>query len=579
MDLGFVEILRPFWLLVLPLLGVYVAIRGYQNQQRSDWQQSIAPEFLSRLSVNRATRTSENLVYLLVAGLALLAIGLSGPSLDTKEAEVLSSDSAMVIVLDQSLSMAATDVVPDRQTVAKRKILDLLDKKLADAHGLVVYSGSAHLVAPITKDANTLKNLLGQLSPFIMPGFGSQVADGIELAVAQLNENFNGKGHVLLITDGIRESDINDIAKHINSQRPLSILSVGTDGGGPIKLPTDGTFWKDEQGQIIIPKMDSQLLRQLALKTKGSYQPIAIDDLDLNVLSNFRLSQNQQQSETVDGFKQDYGFWFVLAALPFLLPLFRKNFAPLALAPVLFAALMSSPQSTLADDLEQSPQSFASLWQNKDQQGQAAFNAGAFGQASELFANKEWRAASQYQAGEFDQAVETYRQLEELTPQQLHNLGNALAKAGKLEEALASYDEAIKQMDLPDTQFNRDLVQQLLDQQQQEQQSQQQQQQQQQQQNQDSQESEQQQAQQQPSQEQSAEQTQQEPTEELESEPTDEPNGDRQQATAQVPKKTEEELERWLDQVEDQPGELLQQKFKIEYMLNGNKQETDGPIW
>src|SRR5690606_28704923 len=81
---------------------------------------------------------------------------------------------------------------------------------------------------------------------------------------------------------------------------------------------------------------------------------------------------------------------------------------------------------------------WADLWQRADQRGFEAFEAERAAEAAELFENGEWRAAAQYRAGQFEQSAETLTGLDTISGN--YNRGNALAKAGKLEQAIAAYD-------------------------------------------------------------------------------------------------------------------------------------------
>jgi Ca-activated chloride channel family protein len=108
------------------------------------------------------------------------------------------------------------------------------------------------------------------------------------------------------------------------------------------------------------------------------------------------------------------------------------------------------------------------LWKTPDQQGAQAYQEGNYDVAAGAFENPDWKASALYKAGQYDAAAQTFETLQ--SPAASYNLGNALAYAGKLEAALEAYDKALEQQPGDaDTQFNRDLVASLLEQQQQEQ--------------------------------------------------------------------------------------------------------------
>ena len=101
------------------------------------------------------------------------------------------------------------------------------------------------------------------------------------------------------------------------------------------------------------------------------------------------------------------------------------------------------------------------LWLRPDQQGEDALEQGNPEQAASLFKSTQWQGAAFYRAGKYQEAVEALSQTD--TPLSYYDKGNALAKMGKFQEAIAAYDEALRlEPNHEDAQFNRDLLQKLL---------------------------------------------------------------------------------------------------------------------
>lgn len=554
--------MRPALLLLLPLLWLAVYWLRKQNHSDNPWSKVIEPELLAAMMPE--SDSSQKLrhwrFWLMPAAASLIIAGLAGPAIETRLANVLSTESALVVVLDQSLSMAATDLAPDRQSIAKRKIEDLLELRPRDAIGLVVYSGSAHTAVPITRDMETLRHFLPELSPFIMPGYGSEVVEAVTLAKSQLEENYSGSGAILLITDQIQATDVGQLSDEWPENISLHILALGTEQGAPIKLP-DSTFLKDGNGQLIIAQTPIAPLQQLANHTSGRLQIAKPDDSDLKTLfSKIENSEIEKQDRQTQ--RQDIGYLLLLLAVPLLLPLFRPNAMTAALI-LLLPTL--APTDAFATDW-----SWQSLWQNKEQRGVEALNKGQASKALELLDDPDWKAIAADQTGRHALAIELLERqiMNQTTPERLHNLGNALTKDGQLQKALDAYDQALVMQQPnpnPDTQFNRDLVQQLIEQASQQQQGQ------------GSQSGS-------PDQSDSSQSGQQQPS--SQPQPAEQPDSaegkpqDQQQASNEPDSSLDDEtLQRWLDQVQQSPYSLLQQKFELEYHLQRRNQKTEGQLW
>jgi Ca-activated chloride channel family protein len=238
----------------------------------------------------------------------------------------------------------------------------------------------------------------------------------------------------------------------------LSILGVGTDEGAPIPSGQSG-FARDRQNNIIIARLNGGELQQLAHQTGGRYHRITNDNRDLDWLLSQPSALEQQSREVERQFDNwyDRGHWLVLLLLPLALYCFRRG--------VLMALLLCGPLLTLYPGTSHAF-SWSDLWLTSDQQAQRELEQGNAEQAAQRFETPEWKGSAQYRAGDYEGAVDTFAKLD--TPQAHYNRGNALAQAGRLDEALSAYDQALQyNPDWEDANFNRALVEQLLQQQEQ----------------------------------------------------------------------------------------------------------------
>ncbi|TGN42000.1 VWA domain-containing protein [Marinobacter confluentis] len=434
-----------------------LVLRKFRNND-SGWGRVIPARLLTpliRTSGQLASGARSPTVPLMLA-IALLSIALAGPSWREAPAPLQQQNDSLVIVLDLSLSMLATDVEPDRLTLAKRKIRDILQAREGSLTALVVYSADAHVVTPLTDDSQTIVGMLDVLDPTIMPATGNRADIGIRRALDLLEQGAPGKGRLLLISDGIARRYQNNLQNALaDSRYPLNTLVVGTTGGGPIPLARQG-FIRD-QGEIVIARSDPSSMQAAADAGGGESREMTITDEDIRALElRSEDSDDWQDSErdlTVDRW-QDDGYWLLWLVIPLALLGWRRG----AVLLVLFTLLPVTPRPAQA-------QSWDSLWLREDQRAPELIRQNPE-QAAQQLEDPDLRGSALYRQGEFDSAAEAFARGNE--PSAAYNQANALARAGKLEEALETYEQLLeRQPDHEDARFNRDLVKQLLEQQQQ----------------------------------------------------------------------------------------------------------------
>jgi len=547
--------LRPWWLLgVIPVI-VLAVLWARRRMAASHWETSIEPALLEVLLEPGSQGGFRTMAWLVATALAIGTLGLAGPAWQKLPQPVEEKRDALIIIFDLSLSMFAQDVRPSRLIRARQKITDVLRLRKEGYTALVAYAGDAHTVAPLTDDTRTIENLLASLSPEMMPVLGSNLGSALTTA-RELFENARvTQGRVLLVTDGIDAPG--DVRVLCDRNYPLSILGVGTERGGTIPLDfvnQPGQVLRTQGGDPITARLDPDRLEEIATGCHGRFRTLALGDEDIAYLLDTRLPGEDETEAVERDFDTwaDMGFLAGLVLLPLLLLGFRRGlFAAVVLTVVPFPA-----KASLWDD----------LWQRSDQQAYQALQEGSPGIAAMLFDDPEWRAAAQYRAGDYTGAADGFAGSDD--PESSYNLGNALAKAGQLEAALAAYDRTLAAVpDHADALFNRELVERLLEEQRSQEQ--------------DS-ESEgddgtnpQDQNDNQPpgsAQQQQQNQDGQQPEQPPEQDPTDQESQDAESSEDQS--ETEEgdtnrderqdAMEQWLRRVPDDPGGLLRRKFQYE---------------
>lgn len=218
------HLLRPGWLLsLLPLAAVWWAL--WRHRQGSDRLASlVAPHLLEHLRVDGERRRWPRPLHGLALVWLLSALALAGPTWEREPSPFASDDAGLVVVLKVSGSMDATDVQPSRLERAKHKLHDLLALRDGQSTGLVVYSGSAHLVMPLTRDGRIVDAMAADLSPKLMPVDGDALAAALAIAEASLRRA-GVPGSVLVIADRVAPAQAEQAAAD-GFDLPLQFLAV-----------------------------------------------------------------------------------------------------------------------------------------------------------------------------------------------------------------------------------------------------------------------------------------------------------------------------------------------------------------
>ena len=579
--------LRPLWLLALiPVLLFFFAMWRV-NSVVTAWDKAIDKNLLPYLLDRSKNASQRTPLILLFAAWALSIFALAGPVWEQLPQPVQKKEDALVIVFDLSLSMFAPDHSPNRLDLAKRKLRDILALREEGQTALIVYAGDAHTVTPLTDDVVTIEALVPSLSPNIMPLFGSKPVEAIELAIGLLDGADASRGKVLLMTDGIRgfDEELLITEQFAGNDYELLIMGIGTEEGAPIRT-NDGEFLTDEAGALIIPTLNKNVLQSLANRVSGRYHDIQLADSDLAyLLSDFELLDGEQMSDVEEEFDIWYelGPWLLLLVLPIAALSFRRGW--------LFSLVLITGSGMMLPSQQAQALEWKDLWKTKDQQAAEAFASEEHTTAALLFEETGWQGAANYKAANYEAAIASFSAID--TVDGHYNRGNALALSGNYAESIAAYDMALSlELGHPDALQNKEIVEQLLEQEEAE--------------NGENQEGEDQESESEQNsenesdeesensdqQDQESQEGNQDPQDqEQQNQPPEEQEGSESNSEQNTPSETTNEefeeqqsLEQWLRRIEDDPGELLRRKFRYQYrqrQLNGtaNSLQNGGQIW
>ena len=422
--------LRPLWLLALLLLPLWwwlIARRGVAQVQLS---KLVDAELLPLLLRGHAASAHLS-AGLFALGWTLASLALAGPTWSHVAQPLYASRGAQVVALSLSQHMLARDVAPSRLDRARFKAHALLDSNRDGLNALVAYAGEAFVVAPLTTDAHSLDDLLDALAPDTMPVDGNNAALAIQRGVKLVHDAKASAGSLVLITDQADAAAIAAARIAKESGVRVSVLGVGTPHGGPVPQPGGG-FLHDARGNIALVGRDDAALSAVARAGGGIYVPMQLGHGDVDALhAQLRDGSTSKVKGQVGDEWQDRGPWLLLPLLLIMAVGFRRGW--LLLLPLVLLPLWPAP--ALAG-------SWSNLWQRPDQQAAQALRDGDAARAQKLAHDPAWRGAAAYRAGDYAAAAQLLQK--STGSDAAYNLGNALAREGKYQDAIQAYDRALK---------------------------------------------------------------------------------------------------------------------------------------
>jgi Ca-activated chloride channel homolog len=474
---------QPAWFFALAIIPIVAGLYVW-SQRRSDALLSkvIAPRLRSQLAgtVSRGRRTVKSAVILAVFG--LMAVALARPQMGFVQREVKQRGRDVIVAIDTSRSMLATDVAPSRLSRAKLVAQDLLRLVRGDRVGLVAFAGSAFLQAPLTLDYNAVLTSLEELDTAVIPKGGSNIAEAIRIAEQAFGKGEGQTRALVILTDG-EELDADGVAAAKRAGElgvRVFTVGIGSAEGSLIPLRTDeggSDFVRDAAGKPVQSKLDEKRLKEIAEAGGGFYEPLGADAAR-SIFENGILKLEQAETgilsarQPIERYQWPLSVAVGLLALWLLLGDRRRPIVPRKGATALFLFGFSVSLATAATGLdeyeagnfEKAQADFERRLQATPQSDKLHFNAGA----------------ASYKLGDFAKAVDHFTQSllsgdSKLREDSSYNLGNALVRRGEAakgneekkadwKNAIQHYSEALK-LDPQNKQAeeNREIVKKMLD--------------------------------------------------------------------------------------------------------------------
>ncbi|BFM14025.1 hypothetical protein R50073_02080 [Maricurvus nonylphenolicus] len=304
------QLLRPWWLLLLPVAMLLPIILAYL-QRHSEWEGFIEPALLKPIlqpQKQQGVITPTRLASLL---LILWLLALAGPSWREKPSPFTDDKAPLVIALALTESMLADDLLPSRLARAKIKVAQLLDARRGSPTALIAYSGSAHVVLPLTEDVDILKLYLDGLAPDVMPEPGLNIQAALQAAGDLLNRD-GKRGSIVLVGDQLDSTSVNPL----DEQQSISLLLVG---------PSAATAEEALQSRSA-SHVDVAEVKDFAERENIHWVAMTADESDVSQLQRRIIRQfESQQRDDEKAQREDAGYYLLFPLTLIMLLWFRRG--------------------------------------------------------------------------------------------------------------------------------------------------------------------------------------------------------------------------------------------------------------
>ena len=396
------------------------------------------PRLVYEMISNYSSRNFTIKFILIIFSFILITLAFANPRVAVGSQKVNRNGIDVMIALDVSKSMLAQDIKPSRLERAKQVISRLIDRLGDDRIGLVVFAGRAYLQMPLTGDQGAAKMYLASASTELVPTQGTVIGDALKMSAESFNPKEKKYKSVILISDG---EDHDESALSIAGQLAdegvvIHTIGIGSPEGAPILDPVTNELKKDIEGNTVVTKLNENELKSIAAKGNGTYLLYSNTE---DVVSGLYKQLSTMDRRTVkDDSLVNYDTYF-------------QYFLTLALILLTFECLLSERKKA------------AGIWvkaaspehRKKERPGIARtiqampvmlfllYSSAVLAQDD----NEEIKKGNEaYNKKDYQNAAASYKKItgkDAANTTAQYNLGNALYKSSKTDEAINAYDNAL----------------------------------------------------------------------------------------------------------------------------------------
>jgi Ca-activated chloride channel family protein len=446
-----------FYMMLIPLVLLIVLVLTSKNNMEKYFSKDI----LDKLSVGGKTLDKNTRNGLLFFTLVLFIVALGRPVINQKEQDIKQKLIPIVVALDVSTSMMATDIYPNRISLAIEKLKQIIAMSQNTTIGVLLFAKDSFVLSPVTEDFISLNYIVKNLETNLNFPNGSNILATLD-ATNYMLEDFNVK-NLIILSDGGNSDDYKDEISYAKSKN-IAVYTIGIATKKGAVIPNkNGGYLTDKGGNIVTVTLNESI-KKLALETNGGYVDFSLDSSDVKAIIERINAQSQKEELSVQKFKTytelfyyplALGLFFLFLALSSMpTSIFKKNIAVFILVGLYF-----TPSKVDADIFNfQTIKNAKQLYEDKK-----------YNEASNEYRKLPTTAQSFYNLGDalykekkYQEALDTYKKVitedKELERKKLHNIGNSYVKLNDLEKAKEFYEKSLKIKKDKETQENLDIV-------------------------------------------------------------------------------------------------------------------------
>ncbi|HIP03401.1 MAG TPA: VWA domain-containing protein [Campylobacterales bacterium] len=456
-------LLRPDYILfmMIPALILFFFIIIHKNNINAIFDEKM----LEKLTFDNGSLGRMGRNFMLFIALFLMIIALARPAIEKGDVKIKSKKIDLLIALDISKSMLASDIYPNRLEFAKKKIYEFIDSFKEANVGVIAFSSEGFLVSPMTQDSATLKYLIGNLSLESLSTAGTNLLIPIQKGASFLKDS--KQKIIIIFTDGgDNESFEKELEATKNANEHIYIYATATNGGAPIT--ENGVSIKDKEGNIVITKLNEKI-KTLAIESGGAYIVGGLKDDSVSILVEDikkKFKMQDTQSRKIKEYKElfyyplGFGIFFMLLAFSsfpkrsyvgiFVLLVLGINSPKLHAGVFDFQTIDKADEAYQNEEYKEAIESYKEVVKSK-KSPQSFYDL----------------ANAQYKDKKYEQALSTYNKVtskdSNLEYKKLFNSGNSHFQLKKYEEALKAYEKAKKINNEADLEHNIQLAKKMIE--------------------------------------------------------------------------------------------------------------------
>ena len=370
---------------------------------------------------------------LLLSAMILLIIGMGRPALSQEPLDVQERGSDIIIAVDLSYSMHATDIEPTRLIAAKEMLKQLIEEDDTNRYGIIAYTTSAIVLSPLSSDQELLLHLFDRLDETSIMTKGTLLMPTLKLARKMSKSKWP---IVILLTDGGDNLNYNEEALFVKkNDLVVDVVMLATKQGSTL-MQSDGKLIKDEKNNIVVSAANN-VIREV---TKANGGDVVSTLSELQSLLSSQSTQEYSANTKLMQYNELFYYFIVLALLLLMLHFTTLSRHILKYMSLLLVLLGVNVQAGVLDGM------YYSAAQENYQSGHYEAAAKSF-EAVESKAGRFGAASSYYKMGAYEKALELYQKIRSddkaLKSLLYYNMGNCYVRLKEFEKARDMYRRSL----------------------------------------------------------------------------------------------------------------------------------------